>query len=163
MDGLSDTFSGEWISPEVEGYHLDLRELNEFDPKVEKDLRSMYDAADNLDMHDALAPDNSHQHISEAIGDESPRHSKVRRRLSKCPSPYSMPWSFKPHNIFLLVINFLMLGVYSGSDFLASVPLGVCYFIMLIHIAAIGLFVLDTLTHFSKSNRLCKNTPMHIV
>ncbi len=143
--------------------------------KAKPHLRTMYDTVDNVDhTHDLsnlnVEPhiDAPHQHTIEIVEDEPRRpkrfapneseESRQRRKQSnllKSPpslsSSSSSSWSLKSTYLFLLTLNLLMLTSYTVKDFLDFIPAAVWYFVVCIHISAIGLFVYDTIvTYFPR-------------
>lgn len=118
-----------------------------------------FDVADNIDMHEAL-DGSHHQHMDDFMderharrkrNDESEEEREMRKRLK----PIATPWSLKYNYIFLFTWDFLMLFVYYVSDFLAGVPRAVWYLIILLHVSAIGMFAVDTMTHALHETGYC--------
>jgi hypothetical protein len=150
-----------------DGFHLDTRELLDTQNELSGDIMihpqhklRTYDVADNLDMHDALDASH-HQHLDDIMDERHTRRNKryteteearsIRRRLKLITTP----WSLKYNYIFLFLCNFCMLVVYYLSDFLDGVPRSVWFIIVFVHLSAIGLFAMDTVTHMLHERGYC--------
>lgn len=152
----------DWFASDGDSFHLDTRTL--LDGELSGDvgdvggeqsrLRTYDVTTNNMDVQDAL-DGSTHQHLDEIMDERHARRKRVDNETEEAQVIKVDPWSLKYSNIFLFVCNFLMLFVYYNSSFLAGVPWAVWLIVMGVHLSAIALFVLDSVTHTLQEKGIC--------
>jgi hypothetical protein len=172
---MTDHFNTDWFFFDSNDFHghLDTRDLLDTVLSGEnehKSLQTIYDAADHIDIQDAISADNAqHQHLDDVMDERHPRRKRTTtdteemRRRKQPQKPTDLHWTRKNTYLFLLVWNFIMLTLYKTTNFLHDVPLYAWYFIIVLHISAIGIYLYDVISYWLKGRGLCKPSPIHSV